>query len=132
MMLCHRALVDELAKRIAVDVVGYNAETDSGNFLEIVNHQNVGGGQIIAGIELAPHHLAALRVVFELGAQRFEHYPLAMFLGGVDVVELLVPFGEVFDLGPFLCGRLLLGCLLRGRLRVGIVCHKRERGKAPI
>ena len=60
--------------------------------------------QIVAHIKFLLDHGTHGGIVGQFGAQRLEHHPLAVLLGGVDVVELLIPLGEVLNLGPFFGG----------------------------
>lgn len=108
-------LVDELAEGIAVDIIGDYRHPDPGDILEIVDHHDIRMAEIISDIKLLLDHLTEAGVIAQGGFEGLEHHPFAMFAGGVDIIELLVPFGEVFDLGPF----------------VGLVfCHCRKgRGK---
>ncbi len=91
---------EELGERIAVDIVGDDAEPHAGHILEIVDHDDVRVSQIVAHVEFLLKHGLHLGIVLEVGLEGLEHHPLAVFFSGVDVVELLVPFGEVLNFSP--------------------------------
>lgn len=93
--------VDQGAQRVAVYVVGDDAHAQAGHHLEVVDHDNIGVGEIISHFKFLFKHSLKLGLVAKLGLECLEHCPFAIFLGGVHIIELLVPLGEVLNLGPF-------------------------------
>ena len=93
--------VKQFAERVSIHVVGDYAHPQPGHFLEVIDHYDVGVRQIIAHVKLLADHLEELLFVAVSRTQGLEHDPFAMFLCGVHLIELLVPFGKVLYLGPF-------------------------------
>ena len=93
--------VDELAEGVAVDIVGDDAQPYAGDLLEVIDHHDIGMAEVIPDVELLLDHRAVLRLVAQFGLEGLEHHPLAIFLSGIYIIELLVPFGKMLYLGPF-------------------------------
>ena len=102
MLLSDLLVINELAERVTVHIIGDYAHAQSRHFLEIVDHHDVGMAEIVAHIKFALYHLLHRRVFTILLLEGFEHYPLAMLLGSVHIIKLLVPQGQVLNFGPFL------------------------------
>ena len=98
---CEAALVDEAAQGISVGVVGDDRHAHSGHFLEVVDHHDVGMGEVVAGIKLLAEHLAILGDVGVFLFQGLEHHPFAVFLSGVDIIEFLLPLWHEGEVAPF-------------------------------
>ena len=105
-------LTYQLGERVAVYVIGDDAHTHSRDLLEVVYHNDMGVGKVVAHLKLFLYHFLVLFLTLEFRTQGLEHKPFAKFLGCVDVIEFLIPFGEVFDLSPFWCGSVHIGALL--------------------
>ncbi len=101
MLRAHLAAVKKLAKRVAIHVVGNDAHSQPGHLLEIVDHDDMLMGQVVTHVKFLLNHRMESRIFAATLLQGLEHYPFSIFLGGIDVVELLVPLGKVFYLGPF-------------------------------
>ena len=96
----HFLLLDKLAQRVAVDIIGDNAASDAGYILEIIYHYDIRMRQTVAHIKLLLYHGLIARVGRILGLQSLDHNPLAELACGIDMIELFVPLGEMFNFGP--------------------------------
>ena len=101
MLLSHFAFVEELAEGKAIDIVGYDAHANTRNILEIIDHDNSRMRQIVTDIEFLLYHGPETGIVLILGLESLQHHPFAELLAGVYVVELLPPFGQQLQFGPF-------------------------------
>ena len=128
-------LVDELAEGVAVYVVGYDTSAERGHFLQIVDHHDIGVGEVVAHVKLLLEHLTELLLVGIFRLESLEHHPAAILLCGIDKVVLLLPFGEQGDLGPFFRRRRLYafgGVAFGNGLRLLlIVAHREQSYKFP-
>ncbi len=113
MLVGDTLILYQLGERIAVDIIGDYTSPYAGHIFKIVDHYDVGMGEIVAHLKFLLEHLLILGDASELRAQRLEHHPFAELLCGVDMIKLLIPFGEVLDFGP------LSGAGSRGRVCLG-------------
>ena len=96
-----RPFVEEFSQGIPVDVVGDDTHAKPGHLFEIVDHDDAGVCQVIPHVEFLFNHLTIFGLVAQFRPQGFKHHPFAMFFCGVDLIKILIPFGKVFDFGPF-------------------------------
>ena len=73
-------------------------------------------GKVISHLKLPVEHGHKFRILLKIGFQGFKHHPFTELFGGVHIIEFLLPFRKVGNLGP-------LALLRTGSRRLNGFCH---------